>query len=60
MGLRMTAAQQEAGDNLYRVLKLMPCTCRYEHPYDPRGKLLEQCPQCKALRAWDALPKAVA
>lgn len=56
----MTPAQQTAAELLCAVARNRHCTCRFEHPYDPRGKLLEECIRCKALRAWEALPKAVA
>jgi hypothetical protein len=52
----MTPAELSAATVMYHALTLLPCTCRYQWPYNiDKGALLHHCHRCKALDGWDVV-----
>lgn len=49
----MNEQQFKAAEELHHQLGLVICACVFEHPYAPRGKLVQQCGPCRVLRQWE-------
>lgn len=45
------ARQLAAAQNLYRVLSLMPCICKFA---SYGGPLVRMCQRCQAMKLWES------